>query len=445
MKHLCLSSLLIIASCLVSRADLVLQRLYTSGTSSNPPTCLVQGNDGNFYGTFIHESFALGYGTVFRMAPDGSVTSFGFVPGLNDGLALADDGNFYGTTTNGGLGYGSILRISSAGQITTVYSFPASNSAPIGIRAGLDGCLYGACQGTNNFRFLPRYLNIFRFETNGVLTILHTTTNAGGLQDVIDLPMQGADGFLYGSMSLPQVSPWLITKPKILFYRLSTNGGFQTIYTVTNSPGAAGDLVFGLDGFLYGVIGDRRTYPAVDGLLFKLSTNGVFTTLFSFSGTNGSDPEARLLPASDGYLYGTTFRGGTAGSGTLFRASTNGALATLVNFEGSTGVNPLADLIQGNDDNIYGTTRGSQFSALGTIYRLVQTPAITGLVLTNGSATLTWNSFTDGIYRVEYKPDLSAPAWTTLIQRVTATDATISVYDNLPAPDNRLYRIVLLP
>jgi len=430
---------------MTSSAELQLQRLYTSATSSNPPTCLVQGSDGNFYGTFIHESLGLGYGTVFRMAPDGSVTSFGFIPGLNDGLALAQDGNIYGTTTNGGLGYGSILKISPAGPITTVYSFAATNGAPLGIRAGFDGCLYGACQGTNDFRFFPQLFYIFRYDTNGALTILHTGTNISGVQDSIGLPVQGPDGFLYGSVSSPKFSPWLVTSNRTSFYRLSTNGAFQSICSLTNSPGSAGDLVFGPDGFLYGVIGDRQVYSTSDGLVFKLSTNGVFTNLFSFHGTNGSNPQAQLLTASDGLLYGTTFRGGASGSGTLFRISSDGELSTLANFDAATGGNPLASLIQASDGNIYGTTKGSQLSAFGTIFRLVESPTITDLVLTNGSATLIWNSFSNGIYRVEFKPDLSAVSWTALIPRVTATDSTISFSDNSPPPDNRLYRVVLLP
>ncbi len=274
---------------------------------------------------------------------------------------------------------------------------------------------------------------------------MHTITNGSGAQADITLPAQGPDGFLYGSISSPQFAPPLPTKPRTTFYQLSTNGLFQTIYTLTNAPVSPGDLAFGADGFLYGGLGDRLAYPTNNGAVFKLGTNGVFTNIFSFSGTNGSTPQARLLPASNGFLYGTTLSGGSGGSGTLFRMSTNGDLATLVNFEASNGGNPLASLIQESDGNIYGTTKGSQFSALGTIFRLVETPLITGLVFTNSLATLTWNSFTNGIYRVDYKANLSALSWTTLIQKVTAIDSTISVTDASPAPDARLYRVVLLP
>src|SRR6516162_5116425 len=109
MKHLRLSLLVLLAGAVYSRAQLQIQRLYTSSMSSNPPTCLVQGNDGNYYGTFIHEGFFAGNGTVFKLTAAGSVTTGGPISGLNDGLTLAQDGNLYGTTTNG---YGTIFKVS---------------------------------------------------------------------------------------------------------------------------------------------------------------------------------------------------------------------------------------------------------------------------------------------------------------------------------------------
>jgi len=67
------------------------------------------------------------------------------------------------------------------------------------------------------------------------------------------------------------------------------------------------------------------------------------------------------------------------------------------------------------------------------------------LALSNGVATLTWNSFPNGIYRVEYKSALADLNWTPLIQRVTATDQTITVFDNAATEPQRSYRVVLLP
>lgn len=84
-------------------------------------------------------------------------------------------------------------------------------------------------------------------------------------------------------------------------------------------------------------------------------------------------------------------------------------------------------------------------SGIGTIFRLVQPTAMSNVGISNGVATLTWNSFPNGIYRVEHKSALPNLSWTPLIQRVTATDQTITVFDNAATDSQRLYRVVLLP
>ena len=74
-------------------------------TAINPYAGLVQGTDGNFYGT-TSEGGANGYGTVFKITPSGTLTtlhSFDVTDGAYPyaGLVQATDGNFYGTTSRG--------------------------------------------------------------------------------------------------------------------------------------------------------------------------------------------------------------------------------------------------------------------------------------------------------------------------------------------------------
>ena len=76
---------------------------------ANPTAGLVQGSDGNFYGTTDCTAAPTGdYGTVFKISTNGALTSLYSFTGGNDGgypvagLVQGSDGNFYGTTYYGG-------------------------------------------------------------------------------------------------------------------------------------------------------------------------------------------------------------------------------------------------------------------------------------------------------------------------------------------------------
>jgi uncharacterized repeat protein (TIGR03803 family) len=86
---------------------------------------LVQATDGNFYGTTYDGGnssecnivpFSEGCGTVFKISLEGKLTtlhSFGSADGSYplDGLVQSTDGTFYGTTWAGGV-YGTVFSIS---------------------------------------------------------------------------------------------------------------------------------------------------------------------------------------------------------------------------------------------------------------------------------------------------------------------------------------------
>jgi uncharacterized repeat protein (TIGR03803 family) len=124
---------------------------------ANPEGGLVQGADGNFYGTTFSGSTngSYGDGTIFKMATNGALTtlaSFNYANGASPATRLVQgsDGNFYGTTENGGLnGMGTVFRMSSDGtSLTNLFSFAGTNGrAPRGaLVQGSDGNFYGAAQ-----------------------------------------------------------------------------------------------------------------------------------------------------------------------------------------------------------------------------------------------------------------------------------------------------------
>ena len=72
-------------------------------------------------------------GTVFKISTNGALTSLYSFTGGNDGanpnagLVQGSDGNFYGTTYHGGTngGNGTVFQISTNGALTSLYSFTA--------------------------------------------------------------------------------------------------------------------------------------------------------------------------------------------------------------------------------------------------------------------------------------------------------------------------------
>jgi uncharacterized repeat protein (TIGR03803 family) len=134
----------------------LLSFLGTNGSLPIGP--LVQGLDGNFYGT-TRTGGTNDAGTVFRVTPEGQQTTLHSFDGSDGeypyGLALATDGNFYGTTqTLGPNGHGTVFKITSGGTLTTIYSFCAeggecaeTGTFGTGIIQGHDGNLYGTTFG----------------------------------------------------------------------------------------------------------------------------------------------------------------------------------------------------------------------------------------------------------------------------------------------------------
>ncbi len=148
---------------------------FTGGTDGGLPLAgLVQGVDNNFYGTTYYygaynssDPSGYGNGTVFKITANGLLTtlaSFNNTNGANPNSTLVQggDGNFYGTTYNGlyngsvvpGLvsyypNFGSIVQITPAGVITNLVSFDSSDgygAYPNGLIQGKDGGFYGTCR-----------------------------------------------------------------------------------------------------------------------------------------------------------------------------------------------------------------------------------------------------------------------------------------------------------
>jgi len=131
-----------------------------------------------------------------------------------------------------------------------------------------------------------------------------------------------------------------------------------------------GRLLEGVDGFLYGTsyAGGSNSL----GTVFKVTTKGTkFTSLHSFS--DGNYPYAGLVQGSDGNLYGTTAGGGSHDGGTLFTLRTNGSgFNVLVNFGASVddAISPAGGVTVSPDGVLYGTSTGGGTYNLGTVFKV---------------------------------------------------------------------------
>jgi uncharacterized repeat protein (TIGR03803 family) len=126
----------------------------TCSDGSNPVAGLVQGTDGNFYGTAV-DGASTNAGTVFKMTASGKLTTlytFCSLTGCTDGinpygtLVQGTDGNFYGTTDGDDSNNGTIFKITPAGKLTTLANFSGSNDNAVplaGLIQATDGNFYG--------------------------------------------------------------------------------------------------------------------------------------------------------------------------------------------------------------------------------------------------------------------------------------------------------------
>ena len=141
--------------------------------------------NGNFYGTSV-EGGANRHGSVFEMTPAGAVTvlySFCNVTNCDDGaypyagVIQGTDSNFYGTTYEGGTtDEGTVFKLTPAGKLTVLHSFCVPSKADCsdgynpyaGLVQGTDGNFYGAAYNGGS----EENGTIFRISPSGTFTLL---------------------------------------------------------------------------------------------------------------------------------------------------------------------------------------------------------------------------------------------------------------------------------
>jgi len=372
--------------------DPLLQTLHTfqggATDGATPVAPLIVGADGNFYGTTL-EGGTANLGTVFRMTPAGVTTVLhAFAGGAADGaspragLLIGTDGQFYGTTSAGGAAnLGVVFRMTTAGTVTILHAFAGAvdGATPYGeLLEAPDGFFYGTTRagGSANAGV------IFKMSPAGVLTTLHTFAGANGSDPRAGL-VRATDGLLYGTAATGG------TFAAGVVFRIAPDGTFEILH---NYGGAAGPLpatpegagtptgrMFqAADGFVYGT-SDYEDGPAGRGEVFRVGLDGSFSFVTEFRYDDAWHSSA-IMQASNGELYATSPRSNTTiqfpEGGTIYSLSARMANPAdhgiLHVFSGSDGFTPMASLVQGADGNLYGTTSSGPGGS-GTVFRYLLT------------------------------------------------------------------------
>jgi uncharacterized repeat protein (TIGR03803 family) len=355
------------------------------GTNGEYPVApLVQGTDGNLYGTTSSEGGGgHGSGTVFRVTPSGTMNAIhtfceqssctdGAYPA--SGLALATDGNLYGTTNSGGAnGAGTVYRITPDGKFSTLYSFcPKGNCNDGALPGGLIQATNGNLFGTTSSGGSKGEGTIFEMTLEGTLTTLHTFCEKVGCTDgavPLGTLVEGSDGNFYGTTNGGGAN-----NNRGTVFKMTPAGTFTTLYSFCAAPNCAdgaapyAGLVQGANGNFYGT----TAYGGADigicksegcGTVFEITPLGKLTNLHTFCEnssycSDGEVPIGALMLATNGNFYGTTAYGGGDG-GDIFEMTPTGGLAPWCDFGGGFGVGPAtpqAGVVQGTDGNLFGTS-----------------------------------------------------------------------------------------
>jgi uncharacterized repeat protein (TIGR03803 family) len=335
---------------------------------------LVQGKDGNLYGTT-----SLGgtsdLGTVFKLTTTGKLTVLHSFTGTDGqypeaGVTLGIDGNFYGMTNYGVNIYGTVFKITRAGALTTLDEFDntANGDQPTDTFVqGRDGNFYGTTSEGGNGSGI-----IFKVTPRGALTTLHQFVGTDGAQPS-DTLVQGGDGDFYGTTVTGGINHLSGT-----IFKITPAGTLTTLYNFcaqsncTDGAGPEAGLAEGIDGNFYGTTTQGGTNSL--GTVFKFTPSGELTTLYSFCSqancADGEQPEAGLVQGTDGNFYGTTIGLGVKNYGTVYQITPSGTLTTLYNFSSTDGSYPYGGLMQHTSGTFYGVTYQGGTGGVGTVFSL---------------------------------------------------------------------------
>jgi uncharacterized repeat protein (TIGR03803 family) len=124
----------------------------------------------------------------------------------------------------------------------------------------------------------------------------------------------------------------------------------------------------------------HKIYAATIGLVLALAASAhaqTFSTLYTFTGgSDGDTPYAGVIEVN-GNIYGTTFVGGTGYTGDVFEVTKNGKEKIIYTFgQPPDGNSPQAPLIRASNGKLYGVASfGGPYDNYGIVFEIDRTGA----------------------------------------------------------------------
>ncbi len=324
-------------------------QLAACADGQNPTySYLTFDNQGNLYGT-AYGGGANGYGVVFELsnssgtwtesvlhsfanAPDGAY------PG--NGLIMDAAGNLYGMAFAGGTGDGEgcifqLLPSNGTWTERVIYDINSTHS----------GLTLGPLGATGNIIYGTSYSTVFQLtptvKGSWVSSVLYSFNPADsateGAQPVGSMTLDSA-GNLYGATEAGGAN-----NDGVIFELTPAQSGDWTETLLYSFGGSAqygpngatpfGGIIFDSQNNIYGTTkaGGTKGAGTVYELVAPTGSNTAYKEriIVNFDGTDGAEPKSALVMDSSGYLYGTTYAGGTHASGTVFESNAHAAVTKI--------------------------------------------------------------------------------------------------------------------
>jgi uncharacterized repeat protein (TIGR03803 family) len=364
-------------------------------------------------------------GTIFKLTPTGKLTTiynFCTLTSCDDGslpgslLVQGSDGNLYGTTRYGGTGVGCpqnlfgpvgcgiIFKISLSGKFAVFHSFCTSTvgtcydgTYPWWLTLGKNGDLYGTTNwggpGSGGTQCQDHGCGIFyTISYKGVLTPLYNFCLATGCPDGAGASsgvILASNGDFFGTSGSGGANNFGT------IFTITPTGTLTTLYSFCAQSGCPDGGFPGYppiqatDGNFYGTTGSYGA-NGTGGTLYKMTPSGKLKTIYSFCITDecndGTGP-SQFFQATSGMLYGTASGGGPTANGTIYALTP--ALTAFVQpvpFIGAVGTNVT---ILGSS---LSSTSGVFFNGAAAGFSIVSNTEVTTTVptgATSGKITVT--------------------------------------------------------